>query len=94
MNFYIVDKNYIRYLKQFDSHVEDVNYGSKIRPHLVNLQKNLENYKNLWKLQKFLEAVTQFLEITKFLGRYYKKFLEISALYSIIKLKIDLIGFL
>lgn len=34
MNWYIVDKNYTRYLIQFDSHVGYVEYGDKIKLHL------------------------------------------------------------
>ena len=34
MNWYLVDGNYIDYLKSFDNKVGNVNYGSAIKPYI------------------------------------------------------------
>ena len=37
MNWYIVDKKYINYLTQFDSHVGYVEYGERLKLHVGTL---------------------------------------------------------
>ena len=37
MNWYVVDKDYIKYLLQFDSHVGYVDYGDKLKLHIGTL---------------------------------------------------------
>ena len=39
MDWYVVDKEYINYLKQFDSKVGYVEYGSKLKLHLGIVMK-------------------------------------------------------
>ena len=34
MNFYIVNKEYVRYLKQFDSKVSDIDYENRLKPYV------------------------------------------------------------
>ena len=45
MNWYLVDGNYIDYLKSFDNKVGNVNYGSAIKPYIgVVFKMNGTNY--------------------------------------------------
>ena len=45
MNWYVVDKDYIRYLVQFDSHVGYVEYGEKLKLHVgILLTVNEHHY--------------------------------------------------
>lgn len=43
MNWYVVDKKYIRYLTQFDSHVGYVEYGERLKLH-VGIVFSIENF--------------------------------------------------
>ena len=45
MNWYLVDKDYINYLKSFDAKVGDVDYGESIKPYIgIVFEMNDTNY--------------------------------------------------
>lgn len=43
MNWYVVDKNHIKYLTQFDSHVGYVEYGERLKLH-VGILLTIESF--------------------------------------------------
>ena len=43
MDWYIVDKNYFEYLRQFDSRVGHIEYGNRVKLH-VGILMTVNNY--------------------------------------------------
>ncbi len=62
MDWYVVDKEYINYLKQFDSKVGYVEYGSKLKLHLGIVMKvqSLDIYL-LQKEKKIIDSMQEML---------------------------------
>lgn len=45
LKWYIVDKEYVKYLKQFDNKVEDINYNERLKPYIgILIEINKLNY--------------------------------------------------
>ena len=40
MNWYVVNKEYVKYLKKFDSRVADIDYQNKLKPYIRNYIKS------------------------------------------------------
>jgi len=40
MNFYIVNKDYVRYLKKFDTRVSNIDYENKLKPYIRDCTRN------------------------------------------------------
>ena len=61
MNWYIVDKKYINYLTQFDSHVGYVEYGERLKLHVGTLLTigNFHYYVHLFRQTQTSKNVKQ-----------------------------------
>ena len=45
LKWYVVDKEYVRYLKKFDDKVENINYKEKLKPYIgILITINETNY--------------------------------------------------
>jgi|GEM_PF-7013516 len=40
MNWYTVNKEYVKYLKTFDTRVSDIDYENKLKPYIRNCIRN------------------------------------------------------